>query len=186
MTSSTADKIDRLGRKIEREDSVFENKTFALFLIMAAEMMVFAGLLTAFQVLKVNQVMWPPYGMPKFPAAVTGINTVILISAGVLFELFVRKGMKQFFLSALVAMIAFVSIQVVEWFDLVQFGLEIVGGVYGGIYLVVIGFHALHVVFGLSWMLLHFFKGWSNHQMLRIYLWFVILVWPFVYAIVYF
>ncbi|MDA8791774.1 cytochrome c oxidase subunit 3 [Bacteriovoracaceae bacterium] len=186
MGTLTTEKIDRLGRKVQREESLFDSKTVALFLIIGAEMMVFAGLLTAFQVLKVNQVMWPPYGMPKFPAMITGINTIILISSGIFLEVFVRKKMTAFYLSSLIALIAFVSIQVIEWFDLVQFGLEIVGGVYGGIYLLVIGFHATHVLFSLGWMLIHFFKGWTNTEMLRIYLWFVILVWPFVYAIVYF
>ena len=50
----------------------------------------------------------------------------------------------------------FLSVQGYEWVRLIHFGLTVSSSVYGGLFYTLIGFHGLHVVGALIWLLVVF------------------------------
>ena len=56
--------------------------TLAMALFIATEVMFFAGLVSAFLVLRAEALVWPPPGQPRLPLGVTGLNTVLLVASG--------------------------------------------------------------------------------------------------------
>ncbi len=169
---------------------------------LAAEAMFFAGLISAYWVLKSQIVPWPPIGQPRLPILVTGINTGILLLSGAAITRTgpaLRKGCYLCLVAALglaaLGSLLFLAIQGYEWVHLIRFGLTTVKNVYGGTFYFIIGAHALHVVAALIVLLAVFFRAIqhrydeSNHSAVtvaRIFWLFVVGVWPILYALVYF
>ena len=52
------------------------NAQLAVVIFIAFETMIFAGLLTAYWVLRSDAFAWPPPNLPRLPVAVTSVNTV--------------------------------------------------------------------------------------------------------------
>ncbi len=52
-------------------------------LFVIAEVMLFAGLVSAFVIAKANQVAWPPVGQPRLPVSETAFNTAALVVSGI-------------------------------------------------------------------------------------------------------
>jgi len=93
--------------------------------------------------------------------------------------------------------ILFLSIQGYEWIKLVNFGLTLQSSVYGGMFYLIIGTHAIHVAGGLLWLLtityfsingrLDSSRNESNKfKASALYWYFVVLLWPILYLLVYF
>ena len=53
-----------------------------MLLFLATEAMFFAGLVSAYWVLRSQVFPWPPVGQPRLPILITGINTAILLLSG--------------------------------------------------------------------------------------------------------
>ena len=70
-----------------RHGPVVSNGVLGMLIFIIAEVMFFAGLISAFMIVKSNAVSgWPPPGQPTLPAGETAINTAaLLLSAVVLF-----------------------------------------------------------------------------------------------------
>ena len=60
---------------------VMDNALLATLFLIGGEIMIFAGLISAFWVLRVSAPVWPPPLQPRLPVGVTGANTVILFSS---------------------------------------------------------------------------------------------------------
>ena len=97
------------------------------------------------------------------------------------------------FLTGLLGII-FLVVQGYEWVRLVHHGFTLSSGVYGSIFYVLIGCHALHVLVAVFWLLAVFIRAIAgrfsvNHQVgvevCTIYWAFVVLLWPFLYILVY-
>lgn len=58
-----------------------------ILLFIAAEIMFFSGLISAFVVFRFSPVQWPPAGQPRLPLEVTAVNTLILLFSGFTFFL---------------------------------------------------------------------------------------------------
>ncbi len=181
-----------------------ENKSaktgMALFLM--SEAMFFAGLISAYWVLRNQLQPWPPADQPRLPVLVTGINTFVLIAtASALLGL--GKTLQRGCLSCLVGRlgiaglggVVFLGVQGYEWTRMLHFGLTVTRNVYGGLFYFIIGAHALHVVAALFLLFLVLFqilrqRGWEGRvgrlTACRIYWLFVVVVWPVLYALVYF
>ncbi len=93
--------------------------------------MFFAGLLSAFLILRAGASGWPPPGQPRLPVAVTGANTFILLLSGVTVYLALRairagdaKGMRRWLLSTALLGAVFLTVQGSEWVRLVRYGLQ--------------------------------------------------------------
>lgn len=180
---------------------LLDNALLATIFFIGAEVMFFAGLVTAFWVLRLAAAAWPPPLQPRLPVAVTGVNTGILLasSAAVVAAMrAVRAGDR----GAAVARFAtagalgalFLAIQGYEWIRLVHFGLTVTSGAYGGTFYTLIGAHAVHVAGALIWLAVmlrllsrgRFAEGGRGGvRACALYWHFVVALWPVLYVTVY-
>lgn len=136
------------------------NAQLGVLIFIAFETMIFAGLTTAYWVLRSGSFAWPPPNLPRLPLAVTAVNTVVLT-----FSVFtmsravkaIRTGSQPGLGSALVATtvlgVGFLAIQGSEWVRLIHQGLTLSSGSYGATFYTLIGLHAAHVVGAVIWLL---------------------------------
>lgn len=174
----------------------------AMLLFLATEAMFFAGLISAYWVLRASVSPWPPVGQPRLPILATGINTLLLLVSGAAIwraEERLRRGCHLCFvgwigITGLLGLL-FLSIQGYEWLRLLRFGLETTQNIYGGLFYIIVGTHGTHVAAALVVLLLVFFKGVAHRYtpsqhtdltLCRMYWTFVVAVWPILYALVYF
>ena len=180
---------------------VGSNAWLAVLMFLGAEAMFFAGLIGAYIVFRLGSPVWPPPFQPRLPIAVTGANTVILVASALTMRWGLRaiaagnrgKLIRLLGLTALLGGV-FLAIQGFEWVRLIHFGLTLSSSVYGGLFYTLIGFHALHVVGALVWLLIIFGlakKGRftrEHHvglQTCGMYWTFVVGLWPVLYGVVY-
>lgn len=172
-----------------------------LVLFITAELMFFAGLISAFLVFRLSPVQWPPAGQPRLPVEVTAVNTVILLLSGVTFFAALKplkEGRSQVFLRLLsltaIQGSLFLAIQGFEWVRLLHFGLTLHGSIFGGFFYCLVGVHALHVFGGLLallWVVSQAFKGVYNPrntlgvELCRTYWFLVVGLWPVLFCLVY-
>lgn len=190
------------GWKGEPNEKRLEMAKFAIVLVIIVEAIMFAGLISSFLVFKYNSPEWPPKDQPRYPAAATFINTLVLLASGVTmfqFRKFWHQGNKPAktlatlaILSALLG-IAFISMQGIEWVKLINYGLTLKSSVYGSIFYVLIGFHALHVLIAVVWLSLStaaavaqkFPPKLIHLEVCGLFWYFVVFFWPVIYAVVY-
>lgn len=168
----------------------------ALFLL--TEAMLFAGLISAYLVLRVQAGVWPPPGQPRLPVIVTAVSTLVLCASGVAAwrsEAAWRSGgppaARRWLSRAAQLGAVFLAIQGYEWLRLLEHGLRASSSVYAGLFYATVGTHALHVVLALAalgWGLRALPRGALGHagvRALRMYWLFVVAVWPALYVLVY-
>lgn len=180
---------------------VISSARLGIFLLLAAETMLFGGLIGAFLVFRFGSREWPPAGMPHLPIAVTAINTLILFSSCVPMARGLRAirrnnrtGLRQGLMLTAILGTAFLVIQGAEWVRLVGFGLRISSGPYGSTFYTLIGFHGLHVLGAVIWLLvisvgasrLRFSaRRHTPVELAAIYWYFVSAVWAVLFPLVY-
>ena len=85
----------------------------------------------------------------------------------------------------------FVALQGVEWLALIREGLTLTSSTYGSLFYTIIGAHAAHAVAAigaLGWATIRLGAGMLTREALStvaIFWYFVVLVWPFLYVVVY-
>ena len=83
------------------------------------------------------------------------------------------------------------ALQGVEWLALIREGLTITSSTYGALFYTIIGAHAAHAVAAiaaLGWATMRLGAGMLTREALStvaIFWYFVVLVWPFLYVVVY-
>ena len=86
----------------------------------------------------------------------------------------------------------FVSLQGYEWVKLVSFGMTMQNSLFGSCFYLLIGSHGLHVLSAVLVVGFFFTKlvqgklTVDNFKALRIYWYFVVMIWPILYGLVYF
>lgn len=181
-------------------------RKIGLILFLMTEAMFFAGLISAYWILKSQSEIWPPplplIEQPRLPVLITGINTGILLFSGVamLFaERVVRKGCSLCLISWLgiagFSGLIFLSLQGYEWVRLIHFGLTTVHNIYGGMFYLIVGIHAVHLFIALCVVTVVFLKAvqgrysescYTGITLCRMYWIFVVGIWPILYALIYF
>ena len=63
-------------------DAKSADPTLGVLIFIGSEVMLFAGLLSAFLVSRASATFWPPLNQPRLPVAVTGLNTGLLVLSG--------------------------------------------------------------------------------------------------------
>ena len=58
------------------------NGVLGMLIFMVTEAMFFAGLISAYVVIKAGIEEWPPWGQPRLPVVATAFNTVVLLASG--------------------------------------------------------------------------------------------------------
>ncbi len=139
--------------------AALDNAILGTLFFMGGEMMFFAGLVSAFWVLRLGAPVWPPPLQPRLPVEITGVNTLVLLGSSlavVAAARALRRGDRRTALRRFAAAAAlgalFLLVQGYEWVRLVHFGLTMASSVYGATFYTLIGAHAVHVLAALVWL----------------------------------
>jgi heme/copper-type cytochrome/quinol oxidase subunit 3 len=188
------------SREPERRP-VLENAVLGMLIFLAAETMLFSGLVAAFLVLSLGAPVWPPPFQPRLPIEVTGVNTLFLLASSVTLVRALRairrgdqaglvRGLGQ---TALLGAI-FLGVQGYEWARLVHFGLTASSGAYGATFYTLIGTHGFHVLVAVLVLLVVLVRAKrgrfspQRHTAVRVsgMFWhYVVGLWPILYTLVY-
>ena len=185
------------------ENRPFSNAKLGVLILLGAETMLFSGLIGAFLVYRIGNVTWPPLSHADIhlPHMVTGINTVLLIISGyTMFQALQAiqqdsvKFLREFLYLTGVLGLLFLVVQGSEWIQLIHQGLTLQSGVYGGIFYVLIGCHAIHVLGAVIWLAIVVSKAIAGRyssvhyigvETCAIYWIYVVALWPILYVLVY-
>jgi cytochrome c oxidase subunit 3 len=193
------------GDGFEREPGprrpLLDNVRLAMLFLICGEVMFFGGLVSAFLVLRITAVQWPPPLQPRLPVGVTGVNTLVLLASSVAMVAAIRaldrhdtRALVQRLLIAGGLGAAFLLVQGYEWIRLVSYGLTAWSGAYGTTFYTVIGTHAAHVTAAVVWVGVtvvlaargRFIDGPAGAvRACAIYWHFVVALWPILYVAVY-
>lgn len=177
------------------------NAQLGVLIFIAFETMIFAGLVTAYWVLRSGSFAWPPPNLPRLPLAVTWVNTVMLIFSAATMSRAVtairadsQPGLRAALIATAVLGVGFLAVQGSEWVRLIHRGLTLSSGSFGSIFYTLIGLHALHVVGAVVWLLAvlamaqrHRFSS-NRHAGIKLcatYWYFVCGLWVILFGVVY-
>ncbi len=175
--------------------------TLAVLIFIGSEAMLFAGLLSAFLVSRASAPFWPPANQPRLPLAITGLNTGLLVLSGLTMWRvlpFLRQhdktGAMHWMGATIVLGVLFLAVQGSEWAGLISFGLTMTSSLYGGMFYLIVGAHALHLVVAIAVLLFVAARVWRGRYEVdfrgvvacSVYWSFVVILWPIIYALVYF
>lgn len=196
MTARAAGRRLRLASHQPRRPIV-ANGVLGMLLFVVSEAMLFAGLISAFTIVRSGALVWPPPDQPRLPVASTAVNTLALLASGVLLGVAWRafrrepaRARRPLLASVLLGAF-FVVFQGVEWVALIREGLTLTSSSLGSFFYLIVGLHALHAVAALgvlAWAWWRLQGGWraeSQLQAARIFWYFVVGVWPVLYGVVY-
>ena len=171
-----------------------------MMIFVGTEVMFFAGLISAFTISKAGapRNAWNLPAGQVLPLASTAANTVALFASGALLWAAGRQyrarssAATQSLLAAIFFGALFVMLQGREWVALIGHGVTLRSSALGAFFYVIVGTHAVHAVaalagLGVAWWRLRagrlscgFFLGAQT------FWYFVVLIWPVIYARVYF
>jgi cytochrome c oxidase subunit III len=178
-----------------------DNVRLAILALIGGELMFFAGLVSAFLVLRTSAAVWPPPFQPRLPIEITGVNTVVLLASSALMAQGVRAAAGDDRRTALRGLggaaalgALFLAVQGFEWARLLRFGLTASSAGYGTTFYTLIGTHAVHVAGALVWLAITILLVASGRlgatrmapiRACAMYWHFVVALWPFLYIAVY-
>ena len=130
---------------------------FGMLIFMVTEAMFFAGLISAYMVIRAGIEEWPPWGQPRLPVVATAFNTIVLLASGFIMvhsrACFKKNqlalGRRWLGISILLGTF-FLVFQGYEWIQLLKFGFTLSSSVYGGLFYLLIGAHGFHVMGALA------------------------------------
>ena len=170
-----------------------------MMIFITAEVMFFAGMMSAFTIVRASSLplMWPPAGQPRLPAESTALNTLALMASGVALYLAHRAYKKSqgglgFLAAALGLGATFVALQGREWVALLGQGLTLTSSNLGAFFYLIVGLHAAHALVALGLLGYSYLKlqaGKLNPTVFyttQAFWYFVVALWPIIYARVYF
>jgi len=173
------------------------NSVFGIVIFVIAEAMLFAGLISAFTIVRAGAVVWPPPGQPRLPAETTALNTAALLLSGALLVLAQRRFREsraqahRLLLAAILLGAFFVVFQGAEWLALIREGLTLTSSTHGSFFYLIVGMHALHAIaalaaLGYAWFLLVQRRLRAGTFLaVQIFWYFVVGIWPILYLRVY-
>ena len=177
-----------------------DHALFGMAVFVFTEVMLFAAFLSAYLIVRnaAPPGSWPPADQPRLPFASTAVNTVALLASGVLVAVahFAerRKGLRAArgpLTAGVLLGTLFLVLQGAEWAGLLRQGLTLSSSQVGGFFYVIIGAHALHAVIALGlllWCWTSLLAGRmpaSRFGAAQLFWYFVVLVWPVLWLVVY-
>ncbi len=169
-------------------------------LFVFTEVMLFTAFISAFLIVRtaVPAGLWPPPGQPRLPFAMTAIHTAMLLGSGLALYYAQRaaqaRGMaaaERPLLLSIALGIYFVVAQGLEWAALLRHGLTLTSSQIGAFFYVIVGTHALHAVAAIVALVICWTRlraGALKPTVFRttqIFWYFVVLMWPVIYLVVY-
>ena len=180
-----------------RRRQLVSNGVMGMLIFVVTELMVFAGMISGFVIVKAGAVSWPPPGQPRLPFEETLLNTTALLASGVCL-FFANRAFVRDFVSArrpltatIVLGLFFVGFQGYEWVMLLGDGLTMTSSRLGAFFYLIVGTHALHAIAALCGLLYVFGKllrgrlHRAQFQTAQVFWYFVVAVWPVLYLQVY-
>jgi len=178
--------------------AVVPSAVLGMLIFVVTEVMFFAGLISAFTIVKSNALMpWPPPGQPRLPIEATALNTLALVLSGfavfAAWRAFTRSDRRAgpLLLAGVTLGALFVTLQGMEWVALLSEGLTLTTSAHASFFYLIVGAHALHVVGALAVVVRAYLRlrgELLDEPGLRatVVLWtFVVGVWPVLYVLVY-
>jgi cytochrome c oxidase subunit 3 len=182
---------------LAREKSLLPTPVLATAIFIVTELMLFGGFLSAYAIAQTNVATWPPAGQPRLPVEATAVNTLALLVSGVLmYVASVRFGRdprsaRAPMAGALSLGAFFVLFQGYEWVGLINEGLTLQVSNHAGFFYLIVGAHALHAIGGLVALGVIYMRlskdrlTWDVLWAGRLFWYFVVGLWPFLYWQVY-
>jgi len=176
---------------------VVQDGVLGMIIFVVAEVMMFAGFLSGFAIVKSQAPLWPPTGQPRLPWEETAFNTLALLASGVVLFLAQKRFRKNpdsaspYLLGAMALGAFFVTFQGLEWVALLKEGLTLTSSALGSFFYVIVGLHGLHAmvaILGVGYAWLRLRNGWLPASVLNtaaVFWYFVVGVWPALYLTVY-
>lgn len=182
-----------------RKPPLVPNGVLAILVFLFCELMLFAGLISAFHIIKSQAPggIWPPLGEARLPVEETILNTIALVLSGAVLIVAHRclkanpAKSKKLFLAATLLGVLFLFLQGKEWAGLLAEGLTLTSSAHGGFFYLIIGTHAAHAVAAVIALFYVYFRmgtpGFSPVQfyVAETFWYFVVGVWPVLYWQVY-
>ena len=172
-----------------------------MLVFIASEAVLFLTLIVTFALARASYPEWPPPDQPRLPVSISFFNTLVLLGSGAAMLgswKYMRRGWVRpsgrLLTAATLLGILFLAVQGFEWARLIDFGLTVTQNLYGAVFYVMIGMHALHVliaVLGLLYVMRRFSRGAYTREdhdgltMGGMFWGFVVLVWPGLFVFVY-
>ena len=184
---------------VPKRSPVIPNGVLGMLVFVFSELMLFAGMISAFLIVKANAVggIWPPPGQPRLPIGQTAFNTALLFASGVALYLAHRAQKRdlptvpRYLLAAIALACGFVGLQGSEWVALISEGLTLTSSTHGAFFYLIVGTHGLHalaavVALGLVYLRVRAGRPYEMHLWAAEVFWyFVVGVWPILYWQVY-
>ena len=181
-----------------RPQVLLPSAVLGMLIFVFVEVMFFAGMVSAFLISKSGAILgWPPPGQPRLPIGETAFNSLALVASGVLL-FWAGRAYRKERRSARVPLLAaiglgafFVCFQGVEWVALIREGLTLTSSNHGSFFYLIVGTHAAHAVAALGGLLYAFLRlrrrllNHSTFAAASVFWYFVVGVWPVLYAVVY-
>jgi heme/copper-type cytochrome/quinol oxidase subunit 3 len=178
-------------------EPVIPNGVLGMLIFVMTEIMLFAGLISAFTIVKAGATVWPPPGQPRLPVEQTAINTLALLLSGAMLFVACRRYQRNRadarapLLAAMLLGVFFVGFQGAEWVALISEGLTLTSSTLGSFFYLIVGLHGLHAVAALivlasAWVRIQ--RGWLAQRHLaaaEVFWYFVVGIWPPLYLVVY-
>ena len=181
----------------QRREPLIPSGVMGMLLFVFTELMLFAGLISAFTISRSSAVVWPPPGQPRLPFETTAFNTAILLASGV--ALFwarrrfrIQRASARRPLALAIALGAFFLVaQGREWVAMIAQGLTLTSSALGSFFYMIVGVHGLHALgalglLGVTYARLR--RGWLASSQLgtaEVLWYFVVGVWPVIWLVVY-
>jgi cytochrome c oxidase subunit 3 len=170
-----------------------------MVIFVGTEVMFFAGLISAFTISKAgaSSDAWNLPAGQVLPLASTAVNTVALFASGALLwvagrQYRTRSSAATQTLAATCVGALFVMLQGREWVGLIGHGVTLQSSALGAFFYVIVGTHAVHAVaalagLGVAWWRLRAGRlSYGFFLAAQTFWYFVVLIWPVIYARVYF
>jgi len=181
----------------ERSPRVISNGVLGMTLFVLTEIMLMAGMISAFSIVRASSPVWPPPDQPRLPFEETAINTAALLLSGLLLVLAQRRfqrdrsSVRLPLIAATLLGCFFVVFQGWEWASMLGQGLTLTSSTLGSFFYLIVGTHGLHAIVAIgllvqAWRRLE--TGWLQPSQLATaaVLWyFVVGAWPIIYWRVY-
>lgn len=125
-------------------------------IFLGSWVMLFAGLMAAYLLVRARADFWPPPDQPRLPVVLPGINTAVIVASSAALAAAqralragqARAGSRRIALSALLGVL-FLCLQLAVWSSLWRAGLVPAGGPYPSAFYALTTLHGLHVAVGL-------------------------------------
>ena len=200
MTAESLTMPRRLTYLPAAPEPAVSNTRLAIVIVITAETMLFTGLIGMYLVFRLSAPEWPPLDLPRLPATVAALNTLVLFASLVPLTralTAVRRDEEAGRRGVLVAAalgVVFLAVQGAEWVRLLRHGLTPGSSNYGGAFYLLIGCHAVHVLVAVTWLAAvavlaerGYFSArrYAGFEMSTIYWYFVCGLWAFLFPLVY-